>query len=171
MIILVTWKTPEKLFLYDCLKVHSKVYNGAMKRFTIKDFSEISGLSPHTLRYYEKISLLDAIPRNASGYREYSEDHLRQVEFLQRLRDTGMPIQGMQEYAFLRRQGPATIRQRRELLEKHEYEIKKRLLEQENYLRIIQEKIAFYRNAEQREEVAGQGESPDCRTMKGDDSE
>lgn len=119
-----------------------------MKNFTIQEFSKLSGLSAHTLRYYEKISLLDPVPRNSSGYREYSEDHLRLVEFLIRLRDTGMPIQGMMEYAFLRKQGPATLAQRRELLEKHEQAIKERLLEQENHLKSIQGKIAFYKDAE-----------------------
>ena len=119
-----------------------------MKSFTIQEFSKISGLSVHTLRYYEKITLLDPVPRNASGYREYSEDHLRQVDFLKRLRDTGMPIQGMMMYAQLRKQGESTLAARRELLEKHEEQVKARLAELENNLQMLQWKIEFYKKAE-----------------------
>ena len=74
-------------------------------------------MSVHTLRYYERIALLEPVPRNASGYRGYSEDYHRQVEFLKRLRDTGMPIQGMTMYAHLCKQGESTLAARRELLE------------------------------------------------------
>jgi len=121
-----------------------------MKTFTIQQFSEISGLSVHTLRYYEKIALLDPVPRNASGYREFEEVHLRQVEFLKRLRDTGMPIQGMLMYAQLRKQGESTLEARRELLEKHEEQVKAHLTELENNLQMIQWKIEFYKKEEAR---------------------
>jgi DNA-binding transcriptional MerR regulator len=130
-----------------------------MKTFTIQQFSEISGLSVHTLRYYEKIALLDPVPRNASGYREYAEVHLRQVEFLKRLRDTGMPIQKMIMYAQLRKQGESTLAARRELLEKHEAQVKTHLAELENSLQMIQWKIEFYKNEEAR--CGEQGER-DC---------
>ena len=130
-----------------------------MKTFTIQQFSEVSGLSVHTLRYYEKIALLDPVPRNASGYREYSEVHLRQVEFLKRLRDTGMPIQGMMTYAHLRKQGESTLGARRELLEKHEEQVKARLAELGNNLQMIQWKIEFYKKEEAR--CGKQGEK-DC---------
>lgn len=119
-----------------------------MKTYTIQQFSKISGLSVHTLRYYEKIALLTPVPRNASGYREYSEGHLRQVEFLRRLRDTGMPLQEMMMYAHLRGQGESTLTARRELLEKHEAQVKARLAELENNLQMIQWKIEFYKKEE-----------------------
>lgn len=119
-----------------------------MRKYTIKEFSQITGLSAHTLRYYEKIALLDTVPRNASGYREFSDDHLRQVDFLKRLRDTGMPIQGMMEYARLRKQGTTTIVSRRQLLEEHEKQLIKHITELENNLRMIQWKIALYKNEE-----------------------
>lgn len=119
-----------------------------MKKYTIKEFSQVTGLSGHTLRYYEKIALLDNVPRNTCGYREYSEEHLRQVEFLKRLRDTGMPIQGMIEYARLRKQGTTTIVSRRSLLEEHETQLIKHIAELENNLRMIQWKIALYKKEE-----------------------
>jgi len=119
-----------------------------MKRYTIKEFSQITGLSTHTLRYYEKIGLLDPVPRNTSGYRDYSEDQLRQVEFLKRLRDTGMPIQKMMEYAHLRKLGKASIVSRRQLLQEHEKQLIEYITDLENNLQMIQWKIAWYKNEE-----------------------
>lgn len=121
-----------------------------MRTFSIREFSNISGLSPYTLRYYEKIGLLGPVPRKATGYREYTDDNLRQVEFLKRLRDTGMSIQGMMEYALLRAQGDSTLTQRRELLERHGREVEGRIREQESHLQAIRWKIDWYKNEEAR---------------------
>ena len=67
-----------------------------MHYFTLQEVVERSGLSEHTLRYYERIGLLDEVQRDdSSGHRRYTEEDLRIIEALACLRATGMSIDDM----------------------------------------------------------------------------
>lgn len=113
---------------------------------TINEFSKKSGLSPYTLRYYEKIGLLVNVGRNPNGHRNYSESDLAWVEFLKRLKETGMPLADMKRFARLRYEGEQTAAQRLGILEQHHNAIKARLDTLQAHQRKIEEKIAFYKN-------------------------
>ena len=63
--------------------------------------AERTGVSPHTLRYYERIGLIDPVGRDEAGRRVYSDADLLRVDFLRKLRSTGTPITRMQEYVEL----------------------------------------------------------------------
>jgi len=119
------------------------------KFFSIQQISEITNLSVHALRYYEKIGLLTGIFRNRSGYRQYSEKDLSWIHFLIRLRDTGMPISDMKRFSDLRSQGETTIQARRELLEEHERNVLALIAGLQQNLNKIEEKIAYYREMEE----------------------
>lgn len=67
----------------------------------IQQAAQEVGISAHTLRYYERIGLITDVPRDPAGHRRYDEDRLRWLDFLTKLRSTGMPIQGMLRYAEL----------------------------------------------------------------------
>lgn len=113
---------------------------------TIQQMAERTGLSEHTLRYYERVGLLDTVERDpSSGHRRYAEHNLQLVGFLKCLRGTGMPIRGMQEYVRLMRCGDATIADRIALLEEHQRAIEDQLAELEKNLAAIKRKIAWYR--------------------------
>ena len=114
----------------------------------MRDFSARLGLSAHTLRYYERIGLLDLVERAANGHRRYSAEDAAWVEFLRRLRATGMPIRQMQQFAALRRLGDATLQERRELLEAHQRTVLQRKAELEADLAAIAEKIHHYQTLE-----------------------
>lgn len=96
------------------------------KLLTIRQVATVTGLSVHTLRYYENIGLLCSIDRNENGYRCYSSADVTWIEFLTRLKATGMSITKMLEIAELRRQGDSTLTARRILLEKHYKEVQKK---------------------------------------------
>src|SRR6266536_356060 len=64
-----------------------------------------TGFSLDTLRYYERIGLLDGIARTPGGRRSFTDDDLGWLEVLRCLRDTGMPIAQMLRYAELCRTG------------------------------------------------------------------
>jgi DNA-binding transcriptional MerR regulator len=115
---------------------------------TIAEAAERTGLSAHTLRYYERIGLLDPVRRGVGGQRRYGEEDLQWVTFLQRLRATGMPIRDMQRYADLRRAGDSTIPERRMLLEEHRDELIARIEELQRELRALTDKINFYAELE-----------------------
>jgi DNA-binding transcriptional MerR regulator len=86
---------------------------------TIAEAAEVTGLSAHTLRYYERAGLLEPVGRNRSGHRRYRKAHLERITFLQRLRATGMPIREVRRYAELMQAGEATNAARLALLEAH----------------------------------------------------
>jgi DNA-binding transcriptional MerR regulator len=85
----------------------------------IAEVAARTGVSAHTLRYYERIGLIGAVERAERGERRYAQSDLRWVEFLQRLRATGMPVREMRQFAQLRRGGPGTVAARRAVLEAH----------------------------------------------------
>ncbi|RDB63839.1 MerR family transcriptional regulator [Gordonibacter sp. 28C] len=112
----------------------------------IGEFSQLVGLSISTLHYYERRGLL-APDRDASGHRSYSETDAAWIAFVKRLKETGMPIAGIERYAKLRAQGDATLALRLDMLEEHRVAVVVELRRQEENLTHLDEKIEFYRNA------------------------
>src|SRR5579859_5985149 len=86
---------------------------------TIQSVAQLTGLSVYTLRYYEKIGLLNPVVRATNGHRRFTAEDLTWIKFMIRLRATGMPIEQMQQYAELLRQGDSSREARRTLLEQH----------------------------------------------------
>ena len=112
---------------------------------TISDAARASGVSAHTLRYYERAGLLEPVDRAGSGHRRYAEEDLARIRFLIRLRSTGMPIRRIREYAELMRRGEDTEEARMALLEEHRDAVRSQLAEMEHNLELIEHKIDFYR--------------------------
>ncbi len=90
---------------------------------TIAEASERTGVSAHALRYYERIDLIDPIPRTPGGQRIYGEGDITRIVFLSRMRATGMPIEALRRYVDLIREGQHTSPQRRASLEAHRAEV------------------------------------------------
>lgn len=88
-------------------------------QLSIKQMAETTDVSEDTLRYYERIGLIDPVARANNGHRRYGALDIRRVDFLKRLRATGMPIKDMQRYVQLFRIGESTIVERRVMLEQH----------------------------------------------------
>ena len=118
------------------------------RKFTIQETASRTGLTVHTLRYYEKIGLLKQVGRGENGYREYTEQEVKWIEFLIRLRDTGMSIQKMIRFAELRYRGEETIPARRQLLQELEQEVEQRMAVLKKNLGAIHEKIEIYKEWE-----------------------
>src|SRR5579875_809345 len=94
---------------------------------TIQQVAHQTGLSIDTLRYYERIELLEPVGRTESGHRRYTAQDLAWIDLLIRLRDTGMPLAQMMHFAHLRRQGDATFTERRLMLEQHQRALEARM--------------------------------------------
>ena len=90
---------------------------------------ERSGFSLDTLRYYERIGLLDRIERGPGGRRRYADEDLEWLGVLRCLRDTGMPIAQMRRYAELAREGDGTIAERMALLVEHDEQVERTVAE------------------------------------------
>jgi DNA-binding transcriptional MerR regulator len=117
---------------------------------TIQQAAAATGLSVHTLRYYEKIGLIDPVPRQSNRHRLYRKEDLRWIEFLLRLRATGMSIQQMLRYAELRRLGDqlGSVSERKTLLQQHAVALEAELLELQETLEMLRDKVALYAGME-----------------------
>ncbi|MCT9821543.1 MerR family transcriptional regulator [Microbacterium sp. W1N] len=112
---------------------------------TIAEAAAATGLSAHTLRYYERTGLmLVPVDRAPSSHRRYTDADLTWLRFLTRLRSTGMPIAVVRRYTELVRQGEHTVAQRRELLTAHRDMVRAQLDEVAASLAAIDHKITLY---------------------------
>ena len=111
---------------------------------TIQQAAARTGLSPHTLRYYERIGLIPEVRRGTDGHRRYDPDDVAWLEFLTRLRSTGMPIRDMCSYAELRRAGDQTAAARKQLLEEHRARVAERIAGLQQDLKVLDYKIDNY---------------------------
>jgi DNA-binding transcriptional MerR regulator len=115
---------------------------------TIAQAAKRSGLSAHTLRYYERIGLIHPVGRGANGHRRYGRNDMEWLDLLIKLRTTGMPIRQMVEYAELVREGPTTAARRRAMLERHRAAITAKVTELEETAAVLDRKIAMYQEME-----------------------
>jgi DNA-binding transcriptional MerR regulator len=115
---------------------------------SIAEAAEHTGLTAHTLRYYERDGLLlGPVERASSGHRRYSVRDLRWIELITRLRATGMPIRDVRRYAALVRDGAGNEAERLALLLSHREVVERQLAEVTGHLRAIDHKIAIYETA------------------------
>lgn len=112
---------------------------------SISEAAERTGLSAHTLRYWERAGLLEPVDRNGSGHRRYAEEDLERIKFLTKLRATGMPIRRVRRYAELLSRGEETNEERLQLLEAHRKAVLAQLEETAGHLELIDLKINIYR--------------------------
>ena len=113
----------------------------------IAEVSERYGLSSDTLRYYERIGLLQPVNRSESGIRDYNEADIRRVDFIKCMRTAGLPIEVLIEYVGLVQQGDATIEARKEILKEQRELLAGRLQEMQKTLALLDHKIEVYENA------------------------
>lgn len=115
------------------------------ERLSISEVAERTGLSVHTLRYYERAGLMLApIRRASSSHRSYSAADVTWIVFLTRLRSTALPITRVKEYADLARRGDDTRADRLELLQRHRLNVLAQLNEIQASLAAIDYKITLY---------------------------
>jgi DNA-binding transcriptional MerR regulator len=116
-----------------------------VKTLTIAEAAARSGLTAHTLRYYERDGLmLGTVERAGSGHRRYTEGDLTWIEMITRLRSTGMPIRDVRRYAALVRAGEGTEAERLELLTALRERVEAELAQVTGHLRAIDHKIGIY---------------------------
>jgi DNA-binding transcriptional MerR regulator len=116
----------------------------------IGELAKRSGFSAHTIRYYERIGLLPYADRDSSNQRDYDASILTWMEFLGRLKTTGMPIRDMLRYARLRDGGVSTESERRKLLVEHRARVRADVEELQACILVLDTKIAGYAGSKSR---------------------
>ena len=112
--------------------------------YCIGEFSSLTGLGIHTLRYYEREGLITP-ERNSANRRRYSDKDRTWIEFIKRLKDTGMPIREIKHYAQLRAGGDSTLTERLEMLIQHRQLLNEQIALLQTHKRKLDEKIESYR--------------------------
>ena len=112
--------------------------------YTIQEVCQKTGLSAHTLRYYEKEGLLTDIQRSKGGFRQYSDEDLERLGLICCLKNTGMPLQEIGRFIRLTHEGDCTLEERVQLLRDHRAKIMERMDEMQQYLDKITWKVSFF---------------------------
>lgn len=111
---------------------------------TIAQVAKRYGLTADTLRYYERIGLLQNVGRTPGGIRDYSEADCRWVEYIKCMRAAGVSVETLTEYVTLFRQGKETIPARKELLLEQRRQIVARIEELNEVLAKLDWKLDGY---------------------------
>ena len=113
-------------------------------KLTIQQVAEATGLSVYTLRYYERIGLIDPIGRAENSHRRYTASDIGWIDFLTKLRCAGMSIQQMLTYTRLQRAGDDTLAERIGMLKAQRGSVEARIEELRDYLTVLDYKISYY---------------------------
>ena len=122
--------------------------------YSIREVCQKTGLTAHTLRYYEKEGLLTGVERTQGGFRQYSDEDLEWLGLICCLKNTGMPLQEIARFVRMAHEGDATLKDRVELLKDHREKIVDRMAEMQRYLDKITWKVNFF------SEKAAAGKNP-----------
>jgi DNA-binding transcriptional MerR regulator len=113
-------------------------------RYSIGEVAARTGLSQHTLRWYERIGLMAYVDRDHSGQRRFSDRDLSWLELIGRLRTTGMPVADMVRYAELVRAGESTYPERLAMFRQTREDVLAKIAELRQTVAVLDRKIALY---------------------------
>ena len=112
--------------------------------YSIQEVSKKTGLSAHTLRYYEKEGLISGVGRTQGGFRQYSEEDLEALGLICCLKNTGMSLQEIARFMELTHQGDQTLKERVELLREHRENVLERVSEMQRHLEKVTWKLNYF---------------------------
>ena len=112
--------------------------------YSIQDVSNKTGLSTHTLRYYEKEGLISGVERSQGGFRQYTDEDLERLGLIRCLKNTGMSIQEIARFVHLTHEGDHTLEERVELLREHRERVLERMAEMQEHLDKVTWKLNFF---------------------------
>ena len=101
-----------------------------VKKYKIGEIAKIVNLTPRTIRYYEEIGLLNSVKRVENGRRIYTDEDIRRLKFIKRLKLLGLSLKEMAELEkiySINRSNRKALERLLELLKKHAENIDKRI--------------------------------------------
>ena len=111
---------------------------------TIAEVSKKYDISQDTLRYYERIGLIPAVPRTKGGIRDYDEVSCGWIEMMKCMRSAGVQIEALIEYVALFLQGDETLEARKAILIDQREQLKLRMEQMQASLDRLNQKIENY---------------------------
>ncbi|MFC5251227.1 MULTISPECIES: MerR family transcriptional regulator [Streptomyces] len=140
-----TRRPPAKV--RDCGTARPHPRPAGRDQYTISEVAQHTGLSAHTLRWYERIGLMPHVDRTHTGQRRFTNRDLDWLSLVTKLRLTGMPVADMVRYAELVRAGECTFAEREQLLTAHREDVRQRIAELQSTLDVLDYKIDIYADA------------------------
>lgn len=118
-----------------------------MIRLAIGEAAELTGLTTHTLRYYERIGILDGqVERSPVGHRIYGTGAVRRLLICKRLRAAGMPLDAIRSYVQNLGSDEGSEQARLEVLHAHRARLGNEIAELRTMLDDIELKVAAHAN-------------------------
>lgn len=112
--------------------------------YTVRDISKKTGVTTHTLRFYEKQGVLPYAERTENGFRMYDESSIEWIETILALRSTGIPLAELKHYVDLYKEGDSTLQKRKEVMNNHKVKVEEQILQLIKTLGRINYKMALY---------------------------
>ena len=112
--------------------------------YSIQEVSRRTGLSTHTLRFYDKEGLLTGVERSVGGFRQYSDEDLETLGLVCCLKNTGMSLREILQFVQLTREGEHTLKERVALLQEHRENVIRRISEMQKHLDKVTWKLNYY---------------------------
>ncbi|WP_407553339.1 MerR family transcriptional regulator [Streptomyces sp. Pv4-95] len=131
----------------DCSAPAAHPRPAGRDQYTISEVAGHTGLSAHTLRWYERIGLMPHVDRTHTGQRRFTNRDLDWLSLVTKLRLTGMPVADMVRYAEMVRAGESTFAAREQLLTAHREDVRQRIAELQSTLDVLDYKIDIYADA------------------------
>ncbi len=112
---------------------------------SIGEVSALTGLTTHTLRFYEQEGLFVApVRRNSAGRRVFTQDEVEWLRVCTKLRSSGMPVPEIRHYAELVLKGAGNELERLEILRRHEERVQQQVADLQEALGVIHHKVELY---------------------------
>ncbi|WP_058304416.1 MerR family transcriptional regulator [Gorillibacterium timonense] len=115
--------------------------------YTISQVADKTGITAHTLRFYDKEGLLPFVDRNKAGNRDFKESDFEWLAVITCLKKSGMPVKKIREFVDWSMEGDGTLQQRLEVFEIHKKAVMEKIAELEKYMEKIEYKIWYFKTA------------------------
>ncbi len=116
-------------------------------KYSISEVAKITGLTTHTLRYYEKEGLLPFVDRSSSGIREFKESDLEWLSVITCLKNSGMSVKRIKGFIDLCVEGDNSLEERLKIFIEHKKVVEEKMNELQKYMEKIDHKIWYYTTA------------------------
>lgn len=115
--------------------------------YTIAEAARKSGLTAHTLRYYDKEGLLPSVERSPTGIRRFREADLEWLAVISCLKNTGMPVKRIREFLEWCQEGDSRLQERLNIFLEQKKRVEQQIAELRRCEEKIDHKIRYYKTA------------------------
>lgn len=118
------------------------------RRFTISELSKAAVTPTTTLRYYERIGLLQADDRSQGNYRLYGDESLRKVKFIRAAQAIGFTLDDVKSLLAAPDSSAASCREVQALIDKRLEEVAQRLKDLRHVQQVLRSALEKCREME-----------------------